>query len=138
MKTLLIIISCLIPFLLFGQTDNKGTFKVRKINNTEVITFVEEMPTFPGGENALMQFLSDNIQYPDSAKANSITGTVFVSFIIDAEGNVTNAKVLRGVNKLLDDEALRVVRMLPKWIPGKQGGINVAVYYHFPVKFILK
>jgi protein TonB len=99
---------------------------------------VEDMPSFPGGEEALFKYLAQNIKYPQIAKEAGITGRVFVNFVIDKEGNVTDVKVLRGIGGGCDEEAVRVVKNMPKWSPGKQRGKPVKVSYNLPIKFSLK
>ena len=107
------------------------------LDDSQVFETVEQMPEFPGGQRALMQYLAKNIKYPPRAKAKGITGKVFVSFIIDREGNVTNAEILRGIGGGCDQESLRVIKAMPKWIPGKQRGKNVLVQYNLPIRFKL-
>jgi protein TonB len=101
----------------------------------EVFTIVEEMPAFPGGEAERNKFLAENIQYPQQATENGIQGTVYVSFVVDSKGNVTDVKILRGIGGGCDEEALRVVKMMPKWHPGKQNGKNVRVLFNMPIYF---
>lgn len=103
-----------------------------------VFVIVEDMPKFPGGNEALAKFIADNIRYPKSAKANKIEGPVYIGFIIDKDGSVINVKVLRGVNAELDAEAIRVIKSMPKWTPGKQRGKPVRVNYTLPIIFSLK
>ncbi len=105
----------------------------------EPISFavVENKPVFPGGDAALMKFLGSNTKYPEIAKENNIQGRVFVQFVIDANGNVTNVSVARGVDPYLDKEAKRVVKMLPDWTPGRQRGKAVPVTYIVPINFKL-
>ena len=98
---------------------------------------VEEMPEYPGGEQALMNDLIGSIKYPDEAKKNGIQGKVFVSFVIDEQGKVTNAKIERGVEASLDKESLRVVNGLKTWKPGKQKGKTVKVAYTIPINYTL-
>ena len=105
---------------------------------SEVFTIVEQMPEFPGGEKALLLFIRDNVQYPSMAKENDIEGTVYVRFVIERDGSVQGAEVAKGADKMLNEEALRVVRAMPKWKPGKQRGIEVRVQYIVPIKFILQ
>lgn len=104
----------------------------------EVFVVVEEMPTFPGGEPALMQFINSNIQYPEIAKENNIQGRVILKFCVTYKGGVDQVQVLKGVDPSLDNEAIRVIKMLPAWKPGKQGGKPVNVWYNVPVVFQLK
>ncbi|MEI6575764.1 MAG: energy transducer TonB [Bacteroidota bacterium] len=98
---------------------------------------VEEMPQFIGGEEARLRFLHDNLNYPEIAKGASIQGTVYIHFIIDTQGKVVDVTLLRGIGGSCDEEAIRVVKMMPQWIPGKQGGIAVKVQFSMPVKFAL-
>lgn len=98
---------------------------------------VEEMPTFPGGEKSLFQFLSEQIRYPPIAKQNNIQGTVYLSFIINTKGEITDIEVLRDPGGGLADEAIRVVKQMPKWNPGMQQGKAVNVKFNLPVKFKL-
>lgn len=104
----------------------------------EVFTFVEQMPEFPGGVNALLTYLRTNIEYPDSARVKNIQGKVFLRFVIDEEGNVTKPEVARRLHPLLDAEAIRVVQQMPKWSPGKQNGKPVSVYFTLPIFFTLE
>ncbi len=109
-----------------------------RIMRDETYVMVEEMPSYPGGDEALMKFIYDNIQYPAEAKADSIQGRVILRFVINKEGNVEDIDVLKGVNPLLDAEAVRVISILSGWRPGHQGGKPVDVYYSVPVTFSLK
>ncbi|MBR4267660.1 MAG: energy transducer TonB [Bacteroidales bacterium] len=102
----------------------------------EFIGYVcEIMPEFPGGEIAVRKFIAEHIRYPKLAMDNDIQGTVFVRFVIDESGKVTNVEILRGVDPLLDEEAVRVVKSLPDWKPGIQRGKNVPIYHTVPVRF---
>ncbi len=103
-----------------------------------VFTIVEEMPAFPGGEAERNKFLATNIVYPQQATENGIQGTVYVSFVVDSKGNVTDVKVLRGIGGGCDEEALRVVKMMPQWHPGKQNGKQVRVLFNMPIYFKLQ
>jgi TonB family protein len=102
-----------------------------------VFTVVEDMPEYVGGNDAMNRFIAGNIKYPQQAKEKGVQGTVYISFVIDETGAVGNAKVLRGIGSGCDEEALRVVKMMPKWKPGKQSGKNVKVQFNLPVKFAL-
>ena len=103
----------------------------------EPFVVVEEMPMFPGGDAALLKYITDNIRYPESAKTNNISGRVIIRFVVNSEGKAEEATVLRGVDPSLDEEAIRVVNSLPVFSPGKQGGKPVPVYYMVPVTFSL-
>jgi len=107
-------------------------------DSTGVFTVVEEMPVYQGGVNELYKFLGNNIKYPQQAKDEQIQGRVFVSFVIEEDGKITNVKVLRGIGGGCDEEAIRVVSMMPNWTPGKQRGKNVRVAYNLPIKFTLQ
>lgn len=104
----------------------------------EVFVVVEEMPSFPGGDTELFKFIYDNIKYPDVAKENNIQGKVILRFCVTYKGTVDQVSVVRGVDPLLDEEAIRVIKMLPLWKPGKQGGKPVNVWYSVPISFQLK
>lgn len=103
-----------------------------------VFTVVENMPQFPGGEAARFKYMMENVIYPETAKEQGIQGTVYVSFIVEKDGSITNTKVKRGVEKSLDKEALRVVSTMPKWSPGTQEGKSVRVQFNMPISFKLK
>lgn len=105
----------------------------------EVFIIVEDMPTFQGGDaNAFRTWIQQNLRYPEIAAENGISGKVFVQFAVNSKGEVTDAKVVRGVDPALDKEALRVVKSSPKWIPGKQRGKPVKVQFTFPIVFVLQ
>jgi protein TonB len=104
----------------------------------EVFVVVEEMPTFPGGDAELMKFINSNIVYPEIAKENNIQGRVILRFCVTYKGAVDQVTVLKQVDPALDNEAIRVIKMLPAWKPGKQGGKPVNVWYSVPVTFQLK
>ncbi len=99
---------------------------------------VEQKPEFIGGPQAMMKFISKNVNYPSICRDNGVQGRVFVSFIIDEEGNVTNVELEKGKNKHLDKEAIRVIKKMPKWKPGKQRGKAVKVKYTIPVNYKLR
>ncbi len=109
-----------------------------KTGNDEVFYMVEDMPEFPGGETALRKEITGSIQYPGIAVENDIQGKVFVSFVVAKNGEITNAKIARGIHPALDKEALRVINSLPKWDPGKQKGEVVNVSYTVPINFALQ
>jgi periplasmic protein TonB len=104
----------------------------------QIFMVVESMPEYPGGEAALYKFLADNIKYPQMAKESGIQGRVFVTFVVERDGRVTDVRVLRGIGGGCDEEAIRVVQSMPKWTPGKQRGKSVRVQYNLPVKFTLQ
>ena len=96
---------------------------------------VEQMPSFPGGNKALMKFLDDNLRYPAEARAMGIQGRVVVTFVVERDGNIDSIKVIKKVSPELDREALRVIRLMPKWNPGKQNGKTVRTKYTIPIIF---
>jgi TonB family protein len=104
----------------------------------QVFFIVEDMPEFPGGELALRKFIAGAIKYPQAAVANGIQGKVYVNFVVEKDGSIGRMKIARGVDPSLDQEALRVVGSLPKWEPGRQKGVPVAVSYTVPIAFVLQ
>ena len=104
----------------------------------EPFVVVEEMPMFPGGDPALLQYIADHTNYPEVAKENNIQGRVIVRFCVTSKGGVNQVSVLKGVDPELDTEAVRVVNSLPAFKPGKQGGKPVPVWYMVPITFTLK
>ena len=141
----------------FGQKDNEKGTEDRNVTRTlkeevvvekkveapkevkeEVFRSVEQMPQFPGGEAALMKYLSSHINYPPMAAENNIQGRVVVQFVVDKTGKVGEVKVVRSVDKDLDKEAVRVCKSLPKFTPGRQNGQAVSVWYTLPVTFKLQ
>ena len=105
---------------------------------TKPFTFVEQMPSFPGGEEALYTYLTKNIRYPEIAKENGITGTVYLKFVVKADGVISGIEVVRTPGGGLEQEAIRVVKTMPSWKPGKQNGKAVPVYFTLPVRFTLR
>jgi protein TonB len=122
--------------------DSKGTGVVGPPPapaKEEIFTFVEQPPTFPGGEEALAKYLGKNIRYPRVAQENGISGTVFVQFVVDSEGNIKDVKTV-GAKKGggLEEEAIRVVKTMPKWKAGRQNGRQVSVQFNLPIRFTLQ
>lgn len=107
------------------------------VNSTRVYDVVEQMPSFPGGISGLRTYLNQNIRYPAEAQENCVQGRVVVSFVVEKDGHISDVTVLRSVDPSLDKEAIRVVRNMPRWTPGKQGGELVRVRYNVPVSFRL-
>ena len=118
------------------DTDEDEIIEIEE-DDEEFFMVVENMPEFPGGDLGLMKFIQKNVRYPAIAKEYNITGKVYVSFIVDRQGKVTNVKIVRGVDKNLDAEALRVVSLLPKYRPGQQRGKAVRVMFTIPINFTL-
>ena len=123
-----------------AEPDNKMNYDQQNPVSTQdkplIFSRVDVMPQFPGGEAALMKFLADNIQYP-KVHEDGVPGRVFVRFIVTPEGSIEDVEVLKPLDPSCDKEALRVIKMMPKWIPGKQNGKPVYVYYTLPVTFRL-
>jgi len=115
--------------------------KEKEPEEPEIFTIVEEMPEFPGGQAALFKFLAENTKYPAMARENGIEGTVFVGFVVMEDGTISNVQIKRGLpggGAGCDEEAIRVVKTMPKWKAGKQRGKAVRVAYTLPFKFKLE
>ncbi len=112
--------------------------EVVKPKEEEIFVAVEQQAEFPGGQAALMKWLSNNIRYPESAQQNDIQGRVIVKFVVEKDGSIGTATIAKGVDKDLDREALRVVKKMPKWQPGKNNGVAVRSYFTLPVTFRLQ
>ena len=119
------------------ESDEDEEIEIIEEDDDEFFMVVENMPIFPGGDLGLMKYIQKHVKYPAIAKEYNITGKVYVSFIVDKSGSVTNVKIVRGVDKNLDAEAVRVVKSLPKYKPGKQRGKSVRVMFTIPINFTL-
>ncbi|MBP5339934.1 MAG: energy transducer TonB [Prevotella sp.] len=108
------------------------------VEETKVFDVVEQMPSFKGGDAALMEWLSKNIKYPVIAEENGIQGRVVATFVVERDGSITDVKIVKSVDPSLDKEAIRVLKAMPKWIPGRQNGQPVRVKYTVPVTFRLQ
>ena len=122
---------------------NYGILKLKKdVAQQEfedkVYDVVEQMPSFPGGNSALMEYIQQNMKYPIVAQENEVQGRVVVSFVVEKDGSITNAKVVKSVDPSLDKEAMRIVSSMPRWVAGKQNGSCVRVKYNVPVSFRLQ
>jgi len=104
----------------------------------EIFTVVEEQPGYPGGDEARIKYLQENIKYPEEAKELGVQGKVFVTFVVEVDGSITDVRVLRGIGAGCDEEAIRVVKSMPRWVPGKQRGQPVRVQFNLPIKFTLQ
>jgi len=118
---------------------SKSEIKVVEQNsqNEDIFTVVEKMPVYPGGDDARIKFMVENIKYPAKARENGIQGTVYISFVVETDGKITNVKTIRGIGSGCDEEAERVISMMPSWKPGIQRGQPVRVQFNMPVKFSL-
>lgn len=105
--------------------------------DNEIFTVVEHDPQFPGGNEALYQYLGSNAHYPEKAKEQGVQGTVYLTFIVERDGSISNIRVLRSPSDLLSEEAQRLVKAMPKWKPGQQRGKKVRVQYNLPINFQL-
>lgn len=121
-----------------APADNSTVFAAKAAENDSVFAVVKTMPEFPGGFDAMAKYLVENIKYPEESRKNGIQGTVFVSYVVEKDGSVTNVKIIRGIGLECDKEAQRVVKAMPKWIPGKNDkGEVVRVQFNLPIKFAL-
>ena len=119
------------------ESDEDEMIKIEEESDDEFFMVVENMPEFPGGDLGLMKYIQKNVKYPPISKQYNITGKVYVSFIVEKSGYVSNVKIVRGVDKNLDAEAVRVVNSLPKYKPGKQRGKPARVMFTIPINFTL-
>ena len=118
--------------------DEEGIYIIEPIDTNEIFIVSEYMPMFPGGSDSLLDYLSKNVRYPEACFKDSIQGRVIVSFVVERDGSLSNVEVVRYAHELLDAEALRVVKTMPKWTPGRQRGVTVRVQYRIPVNFRLE
>ena len=146
-KCLLFVVSALILLVIViapvraNAQDKKGkTTQTRKDTATDdkVYEVCEQMPIFEGGDAALLKYLRENLKYPDKTKDRGVQGRMVVGFIVEKDGSLTNVKVLRAVDIAIDAEVLRVVKGMPKWIPGRQNGKRVRVRYLLPIHICLQ
>jgi protein TonB len=122
----------------FTEIDEYIPIEVEEeVYEENIFTVVESMPVFKGGNAALNPYLSANIKYPVMAKESGIQGKVYITFVVEKDGSITDVKLLRGIGGGCDEEAIRVVKNMPKWTPGKQRGKPVRVQYNLPVRFTL-
>lgn len=116
---------------------NDSLLKVPIIDDGEFIYFIDPEPEFPGGVKAMWEFIIENIHYPAQAIEDSIQGRVYLSFVVDSTGSLVDAKIDRGVHELLDNEALRLVSIMPKWIPAYWEGEPINMRVRLPINFVL-
>jgi protein TonB len=117
---------------------DKGTDQIVNDDDAPPVTFVENMPDFPGGEAARQKFLGENVKYPSIARESNIEGTIYVQFVVERNGKITNIQLKHGIGGGCDEEALRVVRKMPNWNPGRQNGQTTRVQFIMPIKFTLQ
>lgn len=118
-------------------TDSGTVYTTKARFGSSVYTFVEKMPEYPGGVDALMNYLSKNIKYPKAARKNNIQGKVFLKFVVSADGSINNVTIIRGIGGGCEEEAVRVVENMPRWFPGYANGEAVDVWYTLPIVFTL-
>lgn len=118
--------------------NEQQNYNTPQDSQVKAYDIVEVMPSFPGGQSALMQYLASSIKYPVVAQENGVQGRVIINFVVDDDGSISHVKVAKSVDPALDREAMRVVESMPKWIPGKQNGECVRVRYSVPVVFRLE
>lgn len=123
--------------LLFVANTN-ATAQNKKAANDKVLEKAEVMPEYPGGEQAMMKFVADNVKYPQDAIDKEISGRVLVSFVVEKDGSIGDVKVVKGIGGGCDEEAVRVVNAMPKWKPGMDKGKPVRVSYMMPITFKLQ
>ncbi len=136
MKRVLLILALLFTYVMVNAQNNTGSKE--KTSNEKIYDVVEMPPSFPGGQAALLAWIASHVNYPQKAMESRIEGRVIVGFVIECDGSVSQAKILHGVDSLLNKEAIRVVMGMPKWTPGRQNGKNVRVKYNVPVNFRLQ
>lgn len=132
----LLTVMSVLAILLMVNTNAMAQNK--KAANDKVLEKAEVMPEFPGGEQAMMKFVAENVQYPQEARDKEISGRVLVSFIVEKDGSIAEVKVVKGIGGGCDEEAVRVVKAMPKWKPGKDKGKPVRVSYMMPFTFKLQ
>lgn len=144
MKNLLLILILISGLIARAQTDSVMAADQPLVDGStiegEKFMFVEQMPEFPGGQEAMMKFISKNVKYPENAKENNVEGKVLLKFVISNQGEIRDIEV---INKIkygygLEEEAIRVLKKMPRWTPGKQNGKPVNVYFTLPISFKLK
>lgn len=149
-RTLVLVLSLLIGTCAIAQAENPDVRLVPDIDrvvidapsemamdSTGVFIMVEEKPEFPGGMAGLSAYVSQHLRYPNEASQKNIEGHVFLSFIVEKDGTVSNVSVVRGIGRGCDEEAVRVVSEMPTWKPGRQGGKPVRTQFHLPIRFKL-
>jgi len=121
------------------EEEKKVVVEEKNVGTAEpVLEFAEEMPSFPGGEEELSAFMGENVKYPEIARKAGVEGKVWVQFTVGKDGRVSSIIVLKGVGAGLDEEAVRVIKLMPKWTSGKQNGVPVSVSYKMPIVFRLQ
>ncbi len=138
MKRFLFAILILLTISINDYAQNIDTTDTTNKDNEPIFSIVEEPAQFPGGDEALLKFIQENTKYPIEAIKNNISGTVYVQFVVEKDGSISDVKVVRGIGGICDEEAVRVITKMPSWIPAKQKGIPVRSYYVIPIAFVLQ
>lgn len=131
-------IACAQNVPLIIDPDKVDQYLAERKDTINVYDCVEQMPSFPGGTQKLKEFIEENLRYPKELEESCAQGRVIVRFIVERNGKLSNVKVVKSVHPVLDKEALRIVKLLPRWIPGRQNGITVRVKCYIPIIFRLK
>ena len=131
-------IACAQNVPLIIDPDKVDQYLAERKDTINVYDCVEQMPSFPGGSQKLKEFIEENLRYPKELEESCVQGRVIVRFIVERNGKLSNVKVVKSVDPVLDKEALRIVKLMPRWIPGRQNGITVRVKFYIPIIFRLK
>ena len=131
-------IACAQNVPLIIDPDKVDQYLAERKDTINVYDCVEQMPSFPGGTQKLKEFIEKNLRYPKELEESCVQGRVIVRFIVERNGKLSNVKVVKSVHPVLDKEALRIVKLMPRWIPGRQNGITVRVKFYIPIIFRLK
>ena len=131
-------IACAQNVPLIIDPDKVDQYLAERKDTITVYDCVEQMPFFPGGSQKLKEFIEENLRYPKELEETCVQGRVIVRFIVERNGKLSNVKVVKSVDPVLDKEALRIVKLMPRWIPGRQNGITVRVKFYIPIIFRLK
>ena len=144
MKTIILLmmtvgdIACAQNVPLIIDPDKVDQYLAERKDTINVYDCVEQMPSFHGGSQKLKEFIEENLRYPKELEETCVQGRVIVRFIVERNGKLSNVKVVKSVDPVLDKEALRIVKLMPRWIPGRQNGITVRVKFYIPIIFRLK
>ena len=131
-------IACAQNVPLIIDPDKVDQYLAERKDTINVYDCVEQIPSFPGGTQKLKEFIEENLRYPKELEESCVQGRVIVRFIVERNGKLSNVKVVKSVHPALDKEAIRIVKLMPRWIPGRQNGITVRVKFYIPIIFRLK
>lgn len=120
-----------------AQIENQSDNSKKTKNDEQIFNFIEKYPQFPGGDSALIEYIKANLTYPTEAMEKGIEGTVIIQFVVEKDGSITNVIVTQSIGGGCDEEAVRVIKSLPKWEPGMQKGQPIRVYFTIPIEFVL-